>query len=89
MARVRTWPQSKPSLPVKFLILVEIPPLKLRFSSTMTPLLVQRFHRVGHPIPAAVAAAREVLDKPKYLVPVPADACVAAACAECTCAECS
>ena len=50
---------------------------------------VQRFQRVGHPIPAAVAAAREVLDKPKYLVPVPADACVAAACAECTCAECS
>ena len=50
---------------------------------------VQRFQRVGHPIPAAVAAAREVLDKPKYLVPVSADACVAAACAECTCAECS
>ena len=50
---------------------------------------VQQFQRVGHPIPAAVAVAREVLSKPAYLVPVPADACVAAACGECTCADCS
>ena len=53
----------------------------------------QQLHRVGHPIPAAVAAAREVLGKPAYLVPVPvpvpADACVAVACGDCTCAECS
>ena len=49
----------------------------------------QQLHRVGHPIPAAVAATREVLGKPAYLVPVPADACVAVACGECTCGECS
>ena len=49
----------------------------------------RQFHRMGHQIPAAAAAAREVLGKPAYLVPVPADACVAAACGECTCADCS
>ena len=45
--------------------------------------------RMGYPIPAAAAVAREVLAKPAYLVPVPSDACVAAACGECTCADCS
>ena len=50
---------------------------------------VRQFNQMGHPIPAAVAAAREVLGNPEYLVPVRADACVAAVCGECTCADCT